>query len=125
MMSFFTSGAFWFFEGILACLVVIGFKIWMEDRKVTMTYWKWMLFGLWLGLAGVTLAFIGTNLGENEPNAAIKGGLMLGFFTVMLGVIFWRLIHAEKGLGVAFLPFLKHKKASKEHPASRLGTTST
>ena len=33
-MEFFTSGLFWFLEGVLACIVVLGFKAWMKDRGV-------------------------------------------------------------------------------------------
>ena len=35
-MSFFTSGMFWFLEGIFFCLFVIGFKLWAEDKGLSM-----------------------------------------------------------------------------------------
>ena len=47
-MHFFNSGLFWFLEGVFVCLAVIGFKIWMEDRKIPMPYWKWILLGIWV-----------------------------------------------------------------------------
>lgn len=91
-MSFFTSGFFWFIEGILACLVVMGFKTWMEDKGVPMNWWKWLLFGLWIIIAGFTIAFIGTSIGENEMTAAVKGGIIFSLFTVISGVGLFRLI---------------------------------
>jgi hypothetical protein len=92
-MSFFTSGLFWFIEGILACLVVLGFKTWMEDRGTSMPWWKWILFGLWVGFLGFTIAFIFTSAGENEMAAAVKGGIIFGLVTVIFGVGLWRLIN--------------------------------
>lgn len=62
-MQFFISGLFWFIEGILACSVVIGLKIAMEDRGISMPLWKWILLALWIFLFGYTMAFIGTNIG--------------------------------------------------------------
>jgi len=85
-MDFFTSGMFWFAEGVLTCLMVLGFKAWMEDRGRPMPIWKWLLFGLWVMLAGFTLAFVGTCIGENEPDAALKGGVLFGAVTVVSGV---------------------------------------
>lgn len=91
-MDFFNSGLFWFIEGIFACLVVIGIKIWMEDRGIPMPYWKWLLFGLWILFLGFTIAFIGTNLGEKEVTAAFKGGILFGLISIILGVGLWRLL---------------------------------
>jgi len=91
-MNFFNSGLFWFIEGIFACLVVIGLKIWMEDRGIPMPFWKWLLFGLWVLFFGFTIAFIGTNIGENEAAAAVKGGILFGLISVILGVGLWRLL---------------------------------
>lgn len=91
-MNFFNSGLFWFIEGIFACLVIIGIKIWMEDRGIPMPYWKWLLFGLWILFLGFTIAFIGTNLGEKEVTAAFKGGILFGLISIILGVGLWRLL---------------------------------
>jgi hypothetical protein len=91
-MNFFNSGLFWFIEGIFACLVVIGIKIWMEDRDIPMPYWKWLLLGLWVLFPGFTFAFIGTNLGEKEVTAAVKGGILFGMISIILGVGLWRLL---------------------------------
>lgn len=89
-MSFFTSGTFWLIEGIFVCLVVVGLKVWAEDREFSMTVWKWVMAVGWLCFAGFTLAFIGTCLGENEPAAALRGGIVLVILTIVLGVIVGR-----------------------------------
>ena len=70
-MEFFNSGLFWFIEGILFCLAVMGFKIWAEDRSIGMPYWKWLALAAWILLFGFTVAFVGTSLGENEPAAGM------------------------------------------------------
>jgi hypothetical protein len=91
-MQFFTSGLFWFIEGVLACLAAAGIKVWMEDRGVPMPWWKWVLTVLWFCLAGFTVALVGTSLGEGEPRAALMGGIVFGVLTVIVGVAFWRLM---------------------------------
>jgi hypothetical protein len=91
-MQFFTSGLFWFLEGIFACLFVIGFKFWAEDHEYNMPFWKWLLLGVWILLLGFTLAFVGTSLGEGEPNAALFGGIIFGLITIISGVGLWRIV---------------------------------
>lgn len=91
-MSFFTSGLFWFLEGILACLFFIGFKFWAEDKGYTMNFWKWFLLGIWIVLFGFTLAFVGTSLGEGEPAAALYGGIIFGLLTIISAAGLWRII---------------------------------
>ena len=91
-MHFFTSGLFWFLEGILACLVVIGLKIWTEDRSIPMPSWKWILFGLWILFFGFTIAFVGTSIGEKEITAALRGGILFGLVSVISGVGLWRVL---------------------------------
>ena len=91
-MQFFNSHLFWFLEGIFACLAIIGFKAWAEDHRIPMPAWKWLLLVAWLVLAGFTLAFVGTSLGERETQAAIKGGILFGIITIVSGAALWRLI---------------------------------
>jgi len=93
MHSFFTSGLFWFIEGILACLVVIGMKLWMEDRGIPMPFWKWAIVACWFLGLGFTIAFVGTSLGEKETHAATQGGLIFGTVVIITGVVAWRLLH--------------------------------
>lgn len=91
-MRFFDSGLFWFIEGIILCLSVIGFNMWMEDKGIPMPIWKWLLTGIWICLFGFTIAFVGTNLGEKEPKAALLGGIVFGLITIITGVGLWRLL---------------------------------
>ncbi len=96
-MQFFNSGIFWFIEGILFCFVVVGLSLWMEDRKTPMNFWKWGLFGVWCILYGFTIAFVGTSLGENEVEAASKGGIIFGLISIILGEALFRLLlHQRK-----------------------------
>ncbi len=98
-MEFFTSGMFWFLEGIFFCLFIIGFKLWGEDKGLVMPFWKWILLGIWIVLFGFTIAFVGTSLGENEPNAALFGGIIFGLISLVSGVGLWRIIkHRQKTL---------------------------
>jgi len=95
-MSFFTSGTFWFIMGIIFTIVILAFKIWMEDRKTAMNWWKWLLWGIWILLAGFTIAFIFTSLGEGEPTAALKGGILFSLIAIIFGAGTWRLINKKK-----------------------------
>ena len=92
MYTFFTSGLFWFIEGVLACLVVIGIKLWMEDRGTPMPMWKWAVVTCWFLGLGITIAFVGTSIGENELHAARLGGLIFGTIVIITGVVAWRLL---------------------------------
>jgi len=91
-MQIFTSGAFWFVEGVLFVLVAWAFRAWMEDRGHALSWWKWMVVAAWVGLAGFTLAFVGTSLGEGEATAALRGGILFGTISIFAGVAVWRLI---------------------------------
>ena len=71
-MQFFTSGLFWFIEGILAALTVIAIRLWTEGRGVVMPWWKWVMTAFWFCLVGFSLAFVGTSLGEREFNAETR-----------------------------------------------------
>lgn len=80
-MSFFTSGTFWFIEGIFFVVLILALRSWLKRKGSAMTWWKWIMLVLWIFLAGFTAAFIGTNLGEGEQTAALRGG---GIFTVIV-----------------------------------------
>jgi hypothetical protein len=98
-MEIFNSGLFWFVEGILFCLALIGFKVWAEDHAVPAPFWKWIVLIAWLVLFGFTFAFIGTSLGENEVGAAVKGGVLFGTVAVISGFGAWRLIKIGSSSG--------------------------
>jgi len=89
-MQIFNSGFFWFAEGILFCVMVLGLRSFSLDRSIPLTWWKWVAFGVWALLTGFTIAFVGTSLGEGEPTAAIRGGLMFGFVAIIAAVVLWR-----------------------------------
>ena len=93
-MDFINSGIFWMIEGVLLCVSVAGFKIWMEDRAVGLSLWKWALFIIWVCLFGITIAFVGTSLGEGEVIAATRGGLLFGLLTAISGVGLWWLLNS-------------------------------
>lgn len=93
-MQIFDSGFFWFVEGVLFVLVILGSRAWARDRGLSTPLWKWILFVLWLALAGFTVAFVGTSFGEGEPVAAVRGGLLFGLLTVIAGAGLWRVFTA-------------------------------
>ena len=98
-MQIFNSGTFWFVEGVLFVLVVIAFKVWMEDRELPVPWWKWVLVLAWFALVGFTAAFVGTSLGEGESAAAIRGGALFAMAALLTGVGLWRLLAAgSRGL---------------------------
>lgn len=98
-MNFFTSGTFWFIEGIILCLIIIGLKLWTEDKKIKMSFLKWMLFLIWFFFFEFTIAFITTSLGENEIQAALKGGILFMIIALISFVLVWRIIkYGFKGL---------------------------
>ena len=74
-MGFFDSGFFWFTEGLFACLAIIALKIWIEDKKVRMPFWKWPVVIAWVLFLSVSVAFVGTSLGEGETHAAFIGAI--------------------------------------------------
>ena len=43
-------------------------------------------------LIGVTIAFVGTCLGEDETHAATRGGMIFGTIVIIAGVALWRLL---------------------------------
>ena len=98
-MQIFNSGMFWFVEGILFVVVVMAVRAWAQDTGLPMPLWKWGLFLLWVGLAGFTIAFVGTSFGEGEPVAGTRGGFLFGLITVIAGVGLWRILLAGKGSG--------------------------
>ena len=97
-MDFFNSGFFWFLEGICFCAAFIGFRIWLQDRKIKMLFRKWLIVFLWIFIFVFTIAFITTSIGENEITAAFKGGIVFGIITVLTGVTIWRWILSAKNV---------------------------
>lgn len=91
-MSFFTSGTFWFIEGVFFVVLILALRAWLKQKGAAMTWWKWILLVVWIFMAGFTAAFIGTNLGEGEITAAVRGGggsavLVLIYALVLMRVL--------------------------------------
>ena len=95
-MSFFLSPLFWLLEGLLLALAIAGLRAWLAGRGIVMTFWKWLLVVLWILTTGFTIAFVGTSLGEGEPTAALRGGIMFGVVAIIMGVAFWRIIRGQR-----------------------------
>ncbi|MCP4452074.1 MAG: hypothetical protein GY809_11475 [Planctomycetes bacterium] len=91
-MQYFGLGLFWFIQGILTCLALWGLRIWMQDRRIPMPWWKWLLVILWTGVAGLSLAFVGTSLAEGEMQAAYLGGLAGGVVAIVGAVVIGRVV---------------------------------
>lgn len=94
-MEFFNSGIFWFIEGILFCLVLAGIHAWVSEKEIRMHWMKWVMVILWLFLAGFSISFVGTSLGEFETVAAWKGGVILGLISVISGVGIFRYVFSS------------------------------
>lgn len=92
MLTFFTTGTFWFIMGILTVSVFVGAKIMFEDKGFAMNWWKWVLTGLWWLLLFATLAGPMTLLAEREPKGSLGTVGILGVITIILGVGLWRLL---------------------------------
>ena len=99
-MQIFNSGFFWFVEGILFVVAVLGFRAWARDRGIRLTPTRWALVLMWAFLAGFCIAFVGTSFGEGEPTAAARGGLLFGLVAILSGVGLWRfLVSGASGVG--------------------------
>ena len=91
-MSFFTSGMFWFIEGVFFIVLIIALRVWLKEKGARMTWWKWFLLVMWILLAGFTAAFIGTNIGEGEYTAALRGGGASAIITLIYALILMRVL---------------------------------
>ncbi len=89
-MNILSGGTILFLEGILLVVVILALKVWREDAGRPLKAWQWGLVVFWLFFFGLGCAFVGTSLGEGEPVAAMKGGLFLGFISLLTGVAIWR-----------------------------------
>lgn len=93
--TFFTTGQFWFFMGILFVGVAAGVKVWFEDLGYEMNWWKWLLTAIWWFLVFFTLYAVFTFLGEGEVRGFWLGLLLFGIIDVILGVGLWRLLAGD------------------------------
>jgi cytochrome b subunit of formate dehydrogenase len=91
-MSFFESNIFWFIEGLLACVAIIAFKMWMQDKGINMAAWKWAVVIVWVLFLAISIGFVTTSIGEGEMDAAFYGGVFGAVIAAVSGVVAWRLL---------------------------------
>ena len=96
-MNFFTSGMFWFIEGILFIVLLIALRAWLKEKSAPMTWWKWILLVVWIFLAGFTAAFFGTNIGEGEYTAAFRGGGASAIIVLIYALVLLRVLGITGG----------------------------
>ncbi len=92
---FFNGSTFWFLNGIIFVVIVFGLKAFAEDKGWVMTWWKWLLTGIWYLIFTAGFYAWGTLVGENFPTAGFKAFLTSFFISVVLGVGLWRLLAAK------------------------------
>jgi len=91
-MSFFEGGLFWFVEGVFACLAIIALRTWTQDKGIRIPFWKWPVVIAWVLFLGVSIAYVGTSLGEGERHAAFLGAVCAAVIASVSGVVVWRLL---------------------------------
>jgi len=91
-MAFFNSGVFWFMEGIFAVLAIVALKIWAQDKNIPMPLWKWLIVIAWVLFVSTCVAYVGTSIGEGEPNAALMAATFASVIAAISAVIVWRLL---------------------------------
>lgn len=91
-MFLFDSGLFWFIQGLFVCLAIGGLRAWTADRQISMPWWKWLLISGWVVFVGMSIAYVGTSLGEGEAHAARMGALFAGVLAVISAVILGRIL---------------------------------
>lgn len=90
--STFFKPIFWTTMGLLYALILAGAPIWCADLGLAMTWWKWLLAGLWYLFVSYSLAGAFTLLGESEPGAWYKFLIFHITIAIILGVGIWILI---------------------------------
>ncbi len=91
-MSFFEGGLFWFVEGLLAALAIVALRTWAQDKGIRMSFWKWPMVVVWVLFLGVSIAYVGTSIGEGEMDAAFLGAICGAVMASISGVVVWRLL---------------------------------
>ncbi len=94
-MGFFGSSFFWFIEGIFACLAIVALRIWTQDKGIPMPFWKWPAIIVWVVFLGISIAYVGTSIGEGERIAAFFGAISATVIASISGVVVWRLLRTR------------------------------
>lgn len=71
--------------GLLIGVFALSLKYWLQDFKIVMNRWKWILLSAWLLLLAITLGGGFTLMGENEWIAGIRFLLFFGIIVVITG----------------------------------------
>ena len=87
-------------------IIFLGFAVaafclyhYMKETGRNMTWWKWVLAVLWVIALYLSVAIIGTFVGEGAPQAVVPGILFFGVIMLITGIILWRLLFSA-----SFLP---------------------
>ncbi|AII58503.1 dehalogenase [Dehalococcoides mccartyi] len=80
-----------FWEGILFGIVLLGLVIWFLSKKMSLTWYEWLM-----GIAGIVLLFLAVqnflgSLAESEIKPAYMILLFMGLPSVVLLVLPWQL----------------------------------
>ena len=64
---------FWIVMGLIYPLLIVSARLWAEDLKLKMTWWKWLLVTLWYVILSICVAGAFTLLGagDNHPVEAV------------------------------------------------------
>lgn len=87
---------FWIIMGLIYALMILSARVWAEDLKLKMTWWKWLLVTGWFVLLSICVAGAFTLFGEDEPKAGyyFLGISALVFFILGYGVL--RIIYSGR-----------------------------
>lgn len=78
--------------GLLYALAIASAPVWGADLGLAMTWWKWLLVGLWYLFFSYSLAGAFTLLGEKEPGAWYKFLAFHMIIVVFSGIVIWALL---------------------------------
>ncbi len=83
---------FWMVMGALMVLFFTGIRLWFQDIKITMTWWKWVLFATWFFGVYVVISGGFTLIGENETRAGLYFMGVFGTLFIVFGAGLWRIL---------------------------------
>jgi len=83
---------FWIVMGLIYALMIVGAPVWAEDLGLQMSWWKWLLTGIWYGLLSIGIAASFTLMGEKEPRAGQYSLGLTVVIMIVLGMGLWSLL---------------------------------
>lgn len=84
-----------FLLGVVAMLSLALLIKYVGDNKLEIHWWQWLLTGLGVLMAVITLSSIFTLIAENEAGAAQVVGVILGVITITWGVLLSRFVFSK------------------------------